>query len=96
MKYVYQHDVARFVQFATRVWDVENVGTPEEIALKGIQELEKFFKRIGLMTTLTEVNIPDDRFEEMSAKATGQGTYTLGNFVKLGEKDVLEILKIAR
>jgi alcohol dehydrogenase YqhD (iron-dependent ADH family) len=48
MKYVYKHDVARFAQFAQRVWEIEcNKGTvpllhSEQIALAGIEKLSDF------------------------------------------------------
>ena len=89
MKYVYKHDVARFVQFAARVWGVDpDYHDPETTALEGIRRLEEFFKRIGLPTRLADADIPDDRLEEMAAKCTGNGTHTVGNFVKLTEADV--------
>jgi hypothetical protein len=43
MKYVYKEDVDRFVQFATRVWDVEmDFSNPERTALEGIYRLTQF------------------------------------------------------
>lgn len=97
MKYVYKENVDRFVQFATRVWDVEmDFANPERTALEGIYRLTQFFKRIGLPVTLEELGIPDDRLEEMADKCTNKGTNQIGNFKKLGREDVLNILKIAR
>ncbi|MBP7176585.1 MAG: iron-containing alcohol dehydrogenase [Thermoclostridium sp.] len=97
MKYVYQHDIARFCQFAVRVWGVDpNFRSPEETALEGIARLEKYFKSVGMPVTLKELGVPEDRLEEMAAKATGNDTYTIGQFVKLKRADVLNILKLAR
>ena len=49
MKYVYKHDVKRFVQFATRVWDVDPAGkTDEQIALEGIAAMQNFFISLGM------------------------------------------------
>lgn len=96
MKYVYRENVDRFVQFATRVWDVDlSFDSREEIALEGIRRITRFFKQIGLPTTLKELNIPADRLEEMADKATGKGAWTLGGFKKLNRNDVLAILKLA-
>jgi len=95
MKYVYKHDVNRFVQFASRVWNVDvDYFNLEKTALKGIFKLEEFFRSIGQFTKLSEINIDETKFEEMANKATDQGE--IGNFVKLESKDVLEILKIAK
>ncbi len=96
MKYVYHHDLNRFCQFATRVWNVEpSFWSMEETALKGISHLESFFNSIGLPTTLKELDIPPDRFDEMADKATNSNTSTVGQFVPLKKTDVLNILKMA-
>lgn len=96
MKYLYKHDIQRFVQFATRVWDVEpDVWDVEATALEGIEQLRGFFKSIGLPLTLREAGIPGDRVEEMADKCTGSDAWTVGQFVKLGKKDVLGILSSA-
>lgn len=95
MKYVYKEDLNRFIQFAVRVWDVDYAfGDPQRIALEGIERLQRFFKGLGLPASLKDMNIPDDRLEEMAKKATQNGP--LGNFKKLYREDVLNILKLAR
>lgn len=95
MKYVYRHDVARFCQFAVRVWGVEpDFRSPEETALEGISRLENYFRSIGMPVTLKELGVPDDRLEEMAAKATNNDAYTIGQFVRLKKADVLNILKL--
>lgn len=97
MKYVYEHDVPRFVQFAVRVWNVEqSFEDPKRTALEGIRRLEGFFRSIGLPTTLRELNIPDDRLEEMAEKCKKPNNGRVGNFVPLDKNDVLNILKLAR
>lgn len=96
MKYVYKEDVARFAQFAKRVWNVDdNFYDLEEMALKGIESIEAFFSSIGLPTRLSHINIDEKHFTEMSLKATGHDTFTLGGFKKLTSKDVLAIYKLA-
>jgi len=94
MQYVYKSNVKKFVQFAYRVWDIDPCFGPEnEVALKGIERLQAFFKEIGLATNLRELGISDEKFEEMAEKELQWGP--VGNFVKLGRKDFLEIFKIA-
>jgi alcohol dehydrogenase len=96
MKYVYKHDVNRFVQFAVRVFNVENsFWDPERTALEGIRRLEDFMHSIGLTTSLKELISEDNRLKEMAEKGTDFDTKTIGNFVKLTSKDIYEILKIA-
>ena len=97
MKYVYKHDVDRFIKFAVRVWNVEmNYEDPNKTALEGISRLEGFFKSIGLPTRLTDMNVGDDRLEEMASKGSTSNTEALGNFVKLNKADIFNILKLAK
>lgn len=96
MKYVYRHDVARFTQFAVRVWNVEmDHRNPEKTALEGIAKLQGFFASCGLPTSLKELGVPNDKLEVMADKATGGSRWKLGAFVKLDRSAVLEILRIA-
>ena len=96
MKHVLKHDQNRFVQFAVRVWNVDmDVFNPEAVALSGIRKLEEFYHSIGLGTELSDLGIQGDRIDEMANKATDGNTRTLGNFVKLNEKDVRKILHLA-
>ena len=95
MKHVYKVDLTRFVQFAVRVWDVEmDFASPERTALEGIRRLETFFRTIGLPVRLAEMDVPEDRLDEMARKCVASGP--AGNFRKLDANDVLEILTIAR
>lgn len=97
MKYVYKHDVDRFVKFATRVWGVDmDFDNPERTVLEGIERLKSFFRSLGLPVTLEELGIPYDRLEEMAAKCTKDDTMKVGNFVKLNKADVLNIFELAK
>jgi alcohol dehydrogenase len=95
MKYVYKINILRFVQFAVRVFNIDqNFEYMEGTAIEGILSLENYFKKIGLPTRLKEVNISADRFEEMAQKCTEKGP--VGNFKKLFKQDVLNILNLAK
>lgn len=96
MKYVHNHDVHRFVQFATMVWSAEmDFNEPVKTALEGIYRLEAHFKRMGMNTRLSEVGIKPDSYEAMADKATDGDTKTVGNFVKLDKEALLEIFSLA-
>lgn len=95
MKYVYQHDTARFCQFAMRVFDVEmDVFHPEQTALKGIAKLEEFLCSIGMPVRLEGLGITDRQFELMSQKTTRNGSRTIGNFVALSAEDCKAIYEL--
>jgi alcohol dehydrogenase YqhD (iron-dependent ADH family) len=96
MKYVLQHDLNRFVQWAVRVWNVElDVFDPEAVARAGIEKMEGFFQALGLGTRLADLGIQSDRIDEMASKCTAGDTRTVGNFVKLDCGAVKEILLLA-
>ncbi|NLK87191.1 MAG: iron-containing alcohol dehydrogenase [Clostridiaceae bacterium] len=95
MKYVYKVNVNRFVQFAVRVWKVEqDFSDPEKTALEGIAKLEDFFRSLGLPTRLADAGITEDRFEEMAEKCVGSGT--IGGLKKLDKNDIVNIYRLAR
>ena len=93
MKYVYKHDVKRFVQFATRVWDVNPEGkTDEEIALEGIGNMKAFFISIGMPKNLQEAG---GKVEDIPFLARNIVNGQTGKFVHLLPPQVEEILTIA-
>jgi alcohol dehydrogenase YqhD (iron-dependent ADH family) len=99
MKYVYKHDLARFVQFAVRVFGVEeNFQNPEETALRGVQALRDFFTSIGMPATLSEIKIQEKDFQAIAEKTKkfDPAAGTTGNFLPLTVKDIVEILKLAK
>lgn len=94
MKYVYQENIERFAQFASRVWNVDTCyENLEDTARKGIEKSKEFFSSIGLPVTLEEMDITDSKLEEMAEKCAGDGT--IGNFKKLDKDDILNIYKLA-
>lgn len=96
MKHVYKHDIARFKQFAQRVFEIaDDFGDDESIATEGIARLESFFSEIGLPVTLSEANIPHDRLDEMAQKCGSRST-NVGNYAKLTKDTVRQILELAK
>lgn len=96
LQYVYKHDIARFVQFAVRVWNVDqSFGNPEQTALEGIARMKAFFASIGLPTSLKEINITQESFDHMAKNCKLLNGDALGFFVKLYEQDIKNILKLA-
>ena len=93
MKYVYKHNPKIFAKYAIGVFGVENKGTDEELALKGIERTIEFFESLGLPTKLSAYNIEEEKFEEMAKHACVFGP--IGNFVKLNEEDIVKIYQSA-
>lgn len=96
MQYVYKHDIDRFVQFALRVWDVEeNQAEPEEAALEGIKRFKEYLKEIGMPLTLCDININQKYIPMLAEKCRKSEDGTTGNFVKLKQEDIENILKLS-
>lgn len=96
-KYVYKHNVPRFVQFANRVWDIPvNEENPEETALAGIAATEAYFAEIGMPVRLSQLNVGNEAFDEMAQKCTNNGARTLPGWLILGEKEIIDILELAK
>jgi len=95
MKHVYKTDIAFFARFANRVFDLEiNPCNLEETALKGIAELERFFKDINMPTRFSDLNLPTDEIETMVASLM-DGTQSLGSFQELVAADAKSIYELA-
>jgi len=96
MQYVYKQNIARFAQFASRIWNVDySLENPEWSAEQGIKRYKEFLSSLGMPVSLKEAGISDDRLMEMAQKATNGDTKTLGNFMKLNKNDIYEIFKLA-
>jgi alcohol dehydrogenase YqhD (iron-dependent ADH family) len=98
MKYVYKHDPQRFVQFAVRVFNVEqNFHNSEETILRGIGALRNFFSSVGMPAALKDIGIREKDCKAIAEKVKRPDPVkgTVGNFLPLTTQDILEILKLA-
>ncbi|MGH2319451.1 iron-containing alcohol dehydrogenase [Planococcus donghaensis] len=83
---------ARFAQMAVRVFDVDPEGKSEtDIANEGIDRLVAFWTSLGAPTRLDYYDIDDSKIDVMVEKAMVYGEF--GNFAKLKDEDVKEILQ---
>jgi len=100
MKHVYKENINMFVQFAVNVMGVEqSFRDPEAIIKEGIRRLEEFYKKLGLVITLSELNIKEDAFEDMAKKATGEffgKEHGLGGLKRLNWQDVMAIFNLCK
>jgi len=95
MKFVMNHDVMRFAQFAVRVWGCEmDFQHPETTAKEGIAKFEQFLISIGMPVRFAELGAKAEDIPTL-VKNMRLGNHTVGSFVKLTEKDVNEIYKLA-
>ena len=94
-RYVYKDNIGKFVQFATRVWDVDPKGkTDEEVALAGIQKADDFFRSLGIPRTLGEIGITSDEHMQAMVEDMVVLKKCPGGWDKqLNEEAYLQILK---
>lgn len=94
-KYAYKYNIPRFCQYAVRVWNCEmDYENPESTAIAGIEATSRFFKEIGMPSTLGELNITEDSIEEMAVKCTNYGERTLPGYIEYGKKEIMDILRL--
>lgn len=92
MRHNVKVDPARFAQLAVRVFGVDSTDkSNEEVALQGIDRLSAFWTSLGAPSKLEDYNIDDSNFDSIVNKTLVYGEF--GNFNKLNDKDVLEILQ---
>ena len=93
-KYIAQIKPWRLALLASRVYGKDPYDFSEtERALLLSEELESFFRSLGLKTKLSELGITDKDFEIMAARATAGGT--VGHYVPLDAQKIVDILKTA-
>ena len=97
-RYVYKENPKRFVQFAENVFGIEKIGTDEEIAIKGIETMENFYKDIEMPISISEtgINLSDEDVEMLAEKCSNNGTRYIGSFKKLFKEDMAKIYSMAR
>lgn len=99
-RYMLPRHTSRFVQFAVNVMGVENDFTsPEQTAEKGIRAMERFYKEIGMPTTINELlgrDVTDEEIELMADKCSRGNTITVGTLERLGREEMVKIYKMAK
>ena len=96
-RYVYLNCLPRFRRYAVNVMGVAEEGTDEEIALKGIEAMEEFYRAINMPINLHElgVNATDEDLKVMAHKCAIGCNGGKGSARFLREEDMLAIFRMA-
>lgn len=96
-RYVYKNCLPRFKKFAINVMQVDEVGSDEEIALKGIEKIENFFREIKMPTSLKELGISPtpQQIADMAYRCSVAVGGSRGSAKRLYEEDMLKIYQAA-
>ena len=93
-KYMAERKPWRPALLATRVFGADSfLYNEKERAYILADELERFFKKLSLKTTLTGLGIGTDDFAVMAKRATRNGT--VGHYLPLTAEAIQDILKLA-
>lgn len=99
-RYVYMENPSRFARFAVQVMGVNHdFLSTEATAIKGIEAMERFYKAIGMPTSIKELigkDITEAEIQEMAAKCSNNGLKRIGNFKKLQMEDMVQIYQMAK
>lgn len=90
-RYIYKFGLDKFVRFATQVWGVDDSGkTKDEVALEGIDAMEKFLKECEIVTDIKDIGATEEMLPLIA-----KSTVLLGGYKVLTADEILEILKAA-
>lgn len=97
-RYVYKENPRRFAQFAENVFGIEKIGTDEEVAIKGIEAMENFYKDIEMPISISEtgITLSEKDIEMLAEKCSNNGTRYIGSFKKLFKEDMAKIYSMAK
>lgn len=108
-RYVMDKHVSRFVKFAVNVMGIAVPATDavllaadaeaqKAVALRGVEAIERFFKSIGMPTSIPELigrPATDEEIREMVRKCSRDYTITVGAMETIAAKDMELIYKMA-
>lgn len=96
MTYVCKHDVSRFAQIAVRLWGCQmDFANPEVTAYEGIACFKRFLTSIGMPINFKELGAKEEDIPTMVGKMNIGENGTRGGFVKLKNKDIEQIYRLA-
>ena len=97
-RYVYKNCLPRFKRYAINVMGVPATGADEEIALKGIEAMEEFYRAIKMPTNLRELGVEakDEDLKLMAHKCAVGVDGGKGSARFLREEDMLQIYTMSR
>lgn len=81
-------------QLANRVFGIDEYNySRTEMVLKLAEQLEQFFKKLGLKTSFEQLDVREEDFEVMAMRATKNNTQTVGHYLPLDAGKIISILQ---
>ena len=89
-KYILPYGTAKFARYAVNVWNVNPEGkTDTQVAYEGLEVMEKWMRKIGLVMNITELGATKEMLDGM-VKST---LVMDGGYLVLEEKDIRVVLQ---
>lgn len=96
-RYMALNKPKKLAQLANRLYGIDyHDYTEKQMSLLLSQRLKEFFSSLNLRTTLGELNITEEHFEDMALRATNNNTSTVGHYIPLDKDKFIEILHLAK
>jgi len=96
MKYTIDQDLPRYKRFAIKVFDVDPNGkSDKDIALEGINKLEKFYQDINMPIRFKGIGAKEKDIDALVSKLKENVGETFGHFQILNMEDAKKIYKLA-
>lgn len=87
----------KLAQFAVEILGVPaDFGEETAVALEGVSRLEAFFRSLGMPTRLSDVGLENADFAALTRRALPTEQSTVGEYIKLGRQDFIDIYTLAR
>ncbi len=89
-KYILPYGTTKFARFAVNVWGINPAGkTEKQTAYEGLDAMEKWMKKIGLVMNITELGATKEMLDGMVKSTLVYG----GGYKVFDEKDIRAVLK---
>jgi hypothetical protein len=95
-RYVYKSNINRWLQYSSRVWNVDiDFEHPEKTIEKAIALQEQYYESIGMPTNLRSLGVKADDLEKMALDCSRNKTRKLLGSKPLGYEEIQDIYKMA-
>ncbi|MDE5728581.1 MAG: iron-containing alcohol dehydrogenase, partial [Clostridia bacterium] len=89
-RYILPYGTAKFARYAVNVWNVNPEGkTQSQIAYEGLEAMEKWMRKIGLVMNITELGAKKEMLDGI-VKST---LIMDGGYKVMDEKDIRAVLQ---
>lgn len=89
-RYIMPYGLDKFKRYAINVWNVNPDGkSDDEIAAEGLNKMEEYMNRIGLVMHISEFGVTDDMLENIA----NNSFIMTGGYKTLSHDEIVEILK---